>query len=677
MRSEWLPGGFVGVDIFFVLSGFLISSHLIHELQTKGKIEFSKFWARRAKRLLPASFTVLGVTALAVWFFAPFAFQDRYFRDIAAATAYFANWVFAFDSVDYLAADNSPSVVQHFWSLGVEEQLYIGWPLLLSFAWLVGLRRAKPRITLAAMLTLVLAFSIIYSSLLVFDADPVAYFSTFSRAWEFASGGLLALYLANGKEQKTSMAKRNLIATLSWFGLVAFMFLFQAEYGFPGLGAVIPVVLTVAIIWVRDPIGYFRSQKLLHLKPVQFVGDASYSIYLWHWPLLIFGGFYLPGLSAFWLAVIFVVTLILSALSMKFIENPFRFGKLKTSLKPKAVFAMVASSMLVLISSSQAAGFVVRQEAELQAAAEKALEEQIAQSAAKQEEIPVWDEFNCMGPNFLVVPECADFTWDVNIPAIKSGEETAHDIEPLERFGSDKGCLAWGESYKMLRCIYGVKGGTKIALIGDSHAYHWIPAFDAVAKQNNYELHFLARAGCPYNTVPREGRGEHVRGCFSWMSEVRDFLESNPSFEYYIMANFVGSRFEGSGAFGAKQPNAIEGYKNAWSDLAQFGAKILVMKDTPFIGEEAWNCAVTHSQDYSQCDVTEKEMRAIIDNAALAAADLNYPVLNFDKYFCKDGTCPLAIGGIRVYRDSNHMTGTFNQLLAPYLSKELEAIVAQ
>ncbi len=679
MRPEFLTGGFVGVDVFFVLSGFLISSHLISELQASGRIQLVKFWARRAKRLLPASLTVLAITALAVWFFAPFALQDRFFRDISAATLYVANWVFAFDSVDYLASDNSPSVVQHFWSLGVEEQLYLVWPVMLTVVWQLAARKALSKKALAVVLTIVLLSSLTHSALLVLDSDPIAYFSTLSRAWEFSSGALLALLVTSkiaGKEHSTRL--RTIASWLGWLGLLVFMFIFDAEAGFPGINAILPVAFTLLIIWAKDPVSSLSPYRLLHLRPIQFLGDASYSIYLWHWPILIFVGFYLPDIPAIWLGAIFTITLLLSALSMRFIENPFRFGKLKTSLRPRAVLAGVAASMLLLVSATQAAGGVVRSEIALQEAAEQAFEDEIAQRAAQQKtDEVVWDEITCMGPNFLVQPACAGYTWDGYIPAIKTGEETAHDIEPLERIGSEKGCLAWGESYKMIRCVYGVLGGTKIALIGDSHAYHWLPAFSEVAEQNNYELHFLARAGCPYNTKPREARGEHVRGCFSWMSEVRDFLSKKQDFEYYVMANFIGSRFEGSGAFGAKQPNAIEGYQEAWKDLSQFGAEIIILKDTPFIGEPAWNCAITNATNLSKCDVTLESIHAIYDHSTVAAQDLGYKVLDFQKYFCKDGICPIAVGGIRVYRDSNHMTGTFNSLLAPYLAEQLAATVAR
>ncbi len=316
LRPSALTGGFVGVDVFFVLSGFLISAHLFSEFAKTGKLNVLKFWSRRAKRLLPASLVVLFFTAVSVWYFAPAALQERFFRDIGAATFYFANWVFAADSVDYLAADNSPSIVQHFWSLGVEEQLYVAWPLILLAGWLVfGARFGFKAFGLILGSITVLSFA--YSSWLVYDNNPVAYFSTFSRAWQFGAGALLALAMrprtANADSFSESSGSGSIglesvrfdlsrvgltpavlshvASWVGWLSLVWFMFVFEANDGFPGWYAVVPVLATLLIIWAGDPRGKLSPAWFLHWRPIQFLGDASYSIYLWHWPLIVLVGF--------------------------------------------------------------------------------------------------------------------------------------------------------------------------------------------------------------------------------------------------------------------------------------------------------------------------------------------------------------------------------------------------
>jgi hypothetical protein len=468
---------------------------------------------------------------------------------------------------------------------------------------------------------------------------------------------------------------------MSWFGwltLAGYLYFFEATEGFPGLFAVVPVISTLLIIGANDPRGKYSPAWLLHFKPIQFIGDASYSIYLWHWPILTFVGFYYARIPGRVLILIFIVTLVISALSMKFVENPFRFGSLKQKLKPAPTFIGVVAGMAVLVGSSQAASAYVAYDIEQRRQASAALEAEIAKSieekeaqSSTSETVATWDSISCMGPAFMVEPECAGFTWDTIVPAVAVKEETAHNVEPLERIGSEKGCLAWGDDYSMIECVYGVMGGTKIAMIGDSHAYHWLPALANVAANNNIELHFVARAGCPANALAREANGDHVRGCFSWMDEMTTWVSQNPDLETIIVSNFSGSRFTGAGEYGARHDAAIEGYKQIWRPWIDAGIEVVVFKDTPFIGEDAWNCVVNNADDFAKCDVTEASIDANYDNSAAAAEELGLRVVDFKKYFCKEQMCPMAIGGVRVYRDSNHMSGTFNLLMAPYLKKEL------
>ena len=680
MRPGYVSGGFIGVDVFFVLSGFLISTHLLEELQRTGRIQFGKFWARRAKRLLPASFAVLAATGIAVWFFAPMALQERFYRDISAATLYVANWVFAFDSVDYLAADNSPSVVQHFWSLGVEEQLYIAWPLLLAAAWVFGLKLQRGALAAAVLLSLITLSSFTYSALMVFDGNPIAYFSTLSRAWEFGAGALLALWMLRSKAlEPTAFGLRHVAAWTGWLALVAYILLFEASAGFPGVNALIPVIATLLIIWANDPGGRFGPAAILRLRPIQFVGDASYSIYLWHWPLLVFAGFYFANIPSWMLAIIFATTLGLSAISMRFIENPFRYGRLKTSLRPRQVFVGVATGMLVLVGTTQAAGLQIANQVAIQEQETLALEEELNKALEERQEsvaegvakAPIWDELSCMGPAFLVEEECGEFRWETYVPGIKVGEETAHDVVPLERIGSDKGCLSWGDNYSLIECVYGVRGGERVLLIGDSHAYHWLPAFARVATNNNLELHMTARAGCPGNTVPKIGSGEQVRGCFQWMDEFKAWFSQQQKFEKVVIANYVGTKFEGSGVKGQAQPEAVQGFKEFWGALIDSGAEVIVLKDTPYIGADAWNCMVNNPENPDGCDVSRKFIDGQFDNSAAAAQELGLRVIDMTDYFCTEDTCQMVVGGVRVYRDSNHMSGTYNLLLTPYLAQKL------
>jgi len=680
MRPEFLTGGFVGVDVFFVLSGFLISSHLLNELTDKGSIKFSSFWAKRARRLLPASFAVLITTAIGVWFLAPQALQDRFLRDISAAALYFSNWLFAADSVDYLAADNSPSIVQHFWSLSLEEQLYLVWPVVLGLAWAIFNRRGRGKLGLAVLLSIVVIASLAYSASLVADNNPIAYFSTFSRVWEFGAGALLALWvMRKSSDSEEPRAIHVVSAWLGWISLFAFVFLFNASQGFPGLNALIPVLATLLIIWGRDPSSAWSPARLTNLPPIQFLGNASYSIYLWHWPILMFLGFYYPVIPAEVLAVAALATLAVSWLSLNLIENPFRHGNLKAKLTPARTFLGAGAMMAVLVVSTQAAGASVRAEftaqsevaAQLEAELLERLESPLPEDPLEAEAEKVWDAVSCMGPAWLVEPECGEFSWDSYIPGIGVREDTAHNVKPLDRTGPGWGCFAYGSDYTLIRCTYGVVGGKKTVLIGDSHAYHWLPAFAQIATREGLELYFLARAGCPANTLARDAPADHVKGCFEWIDQMSSWIAAEPDIELALIANFNGLKYRGAPVVGIKQDTVIDGFIEAWKPILESAQEVVVLKDIPYIRASAWDCMVNNPLQHQKCDVSRDIIDAEFDNSAAAAEELGLRVLDMTDYFCTGDTCPMVVGGVRVYRDSNHMSGTYNLLLTPYLSREL------
>ena len=678
MRPEWITGGFAGVDVFFVVSGFLISSHLLRELKESGSIRLLSFWSRRARRLLPASFTVLGFSALTVWFVAPQALQERFFRDISAASLYVANWVFASDSTDYLASQNSPSIAQHFWSLGVEEQIYLVWPLFLLASWKLLEHRVAPQAAFAIVIGIASAASLGYSSLLVFQNDPSGYFSTLSRVWEFGLGALLAvLVIYRARPLQIGASISAAIAWIGWITLGAFSLLFDAELGFPGLWALVPVMATCLIILAQSETQNFGLDPLVNSRPVQFLGDTSYSIYLWHWPLLIVAGFYWPRVPWYLLVVIFLSTLLLAQLTTRFVERPFRFGRLRV-WKPTRVFPATAATMAILIGFSQAGSFAVAQEVasdekatiELERAVSERLEE--TQSTESEELVlPVWDEITCMGPAYLVEEECAGFEWDSYLPPVGAFDRTAHEIEPLAMSGSVVGCLAWKDRYDLITCTYGVLGGEKWVLIGDSHAYQWLPALNTVAKRNNIELHLMARAGCPPNSVKRDAAWDHQQGCISWFDEAKQWMTENPDVEKIIFGSFSGTTFLGGIDKWTVNRSAVEGFKEVWQEMAANGAEVVVMRDTPFIGEETYACVERNPENLARCDQPQTDLERVADNALVAALEEDMPVIDMWEYFCKDGLCEIVVGGVRVYKDSNHFSGTYGLLLAPYLEEKL------
>ncbi|MBJ7450666.1 MAG: acyltransferase, partial [Blastococcus sp.] len=327
----WPAGGFIGVDVFFVISGFLITSLLVRERSRTGRISFRAFYARRARRLLPAALVALAATTLATYLvFLGGRFQETV-NDVVWAALFGANINFARQGTDYFEGTAAPSLVQHFWSLSVEEQFYVVWPALILLAFAVGgLGRRRrgahaappgsPLLALWVLLGAVTAASFAWS-VHATDTSPVtAYFSTFTRAWELGVGALVAISVA--QLQRLPLALR---ALLAWSGLaVIAVAAFTIDEGtpFPGTAASLPVLGSALLLaWGGSP-GGPGTRWALGSAPAGFLGAISYSLYLWHWPVLIIAGALLtPGSTVFYAATV-GVALALATVSYYCVEQP-------------------------------------------------------------------------------------------------------------------------------------------------------------------------------------------------------------------------------------------------------------------------------------------------------------------------------------------------------------------
>ncbi|WIB35263.1 acyltransferase [Curtobacterium sp. MCJR17_043] len=245
-----LPGGFVGVDVFFVISGYLITGHLLREQIRSGRVELGSFWARRARRLLPGAFLTIVVTGVVVLLVVPSSLWGQYGRELIASTVYLQNWQLASDAVDYLASDNQPSPFQHFWSLSVEEQFYIALPLLLLVAgWVLRRTRgASPVRTARLLLGVVAVASLVWCVVETRTGPGIAYFSTATRAWEFALGGLVATVpLALADTPRVRLVRTG-GAWLGVAGLVASVVVITPATPFPGTAALLPVLSAALVV---------------------------------------------------------------------------------------------------------------------------------------------------------------------------------------------------------------------------------------------------------------------------------------------------------------------------------------------------------------------------------------------------------------------------------------------
>jgi peptidoglycan/LPS O-acetylase OafA/YrhL len=334
-HAKWLDGGYIGVDIFYVISGFLITGILIRELDAKNTLSLIAFYARRTKRLLPASFLVIFATGIAGFLFLPASMRESFGRDLIAASTYISNFLFALWENDYQNLNSTPSPFIHFWSLAVEEQFYLFWPFFILVLFRIGKRRA---VLLGMVATL--ASSFIFSLYLTERAPIWAFYILPTRAWELAAGALL-VFLPEIKKA------RPLIALSAFSTLVIAAVIFNEATPFPGTAALAPVIATVLLLASRSkwpPYIDFVAQS----RFTQWLGAISYPLYLWHWPLLVIPAIYLgEELTTPQTILLLAITVALAGLTHKFVEEPMR--EVKLSHRGVLSFAATATSISVLV----------------------------------------------------------------------------------------------------------------------------------------------------------------------------------------------------------------------------------------------------------------------------------------------------------------------------------------
>jgi len=647
-----LTGGFVGVDVFFVISGFLITAHLLREADRTGRISLPRFWAKRIRRLLPASLTVLAASALGVVLVVPQMYWQQFLHEIAASAVYAQNWVLAASSIDYLAAENVASPVQHFWSLSVEEQFYLAWPILIGLVVLVcGRLGATARRTLVFVaLAVVAAASLSYSVGYTASNPGEAYFATTTRAWEFAAGGLLAV--VGTTALRAPDALRTLVSYAGWAGIAYAVVTYSGQTPFPGSAALLPVLATVAVIWAGAPASALSPNRLMGLPPIQFVGNISYSVYLWHWPMIVFFTFFFTELEDTTRAAIILASIGLAWLTTVLIENPARDWKPLVTRRPRwTALAMVMAMIAVAVPA-----YLGSQSMSEQASQETA---RAATAVASADE--------CFGASALAVPEGA-------CDAVEHEELT-----PAAPFAVDdeaevytNGCYSDLVTADLNTCVVGdAASAMDVALIGDSHAASWYPAMKAIADEKGWSLSPYMKSSCPMSSATKEDDTAEVeRSCSTWNDALAGELaaQAEPLDLVVLAHSAVGDNY-------GSDKDAIDGFREAWAPLVERGTQVVVIRDIPQMEESTNLCISKTSGEDAACDRPENE--AVHDDL-LADAAKDQPgvtVIDMNDLFCRDGSCSPVVGGVIGYRDSHHITATYAMTLAPFLDERLESAV--
>jgi peptidoglycan/LPS O-acetylase OafA/YrhL len=644
-----LANGYVGVDVFFVISGFLITSILLRERLGTGRIGFTAFYARRMRRLLPVSLLVLAVTAVAYRLVATPLDVEENRMGFAFSALYLANWYFMAQSQDYFAAEIAPSPVMHYWSLGVEEQFYLVWPLLLAAILAIAVFRGR---RLAFLLT-ALALGATWLSLWLEQSNATtAYFSTAARAYQLLAGAALAAWLLAGGFGRWPVRTRAGAANLAILvagGLIAATIV-AGDALTPwqvGLLGVIATVLFLAGMQARA-----QSRLLLPMQSAVAVqlGRWSYSTYLWHWPVLVIGALILPLMDpeAPWLprvTVAVVVTLTLAGASYALVERPGQRLSLSMAWQRRSAIALgLAASVAVLGLSlgllrapQSAAAIVATAQAVQQDAEDGVATIEVAQA-----------------------PEPVGTNDPSGLPAPPGGAS----ISPRA-----------GVATRQPR-------PSTVMLIGDSHAEMWRPGFLAAAKGLGFTGIVITESGCPWMQMPAiSDRTGKLHRCDQtlWKPVLEAARKYRPDVVILASRSVLSRRLliDGETVL-APDPRwrqaMSRGIDSSLRDIEALTDAIVLLEPYPMTRRPMVACLSTGAQPAS-CDLpavglpgTAEVERKYRD---LAATLSNVHSVDLDEAICPSGTCLAEVDGLVTMVDNNHLTEAFAARLVPQLLKGL------
>jgi peptidoglycan/LPS O-acetylase OafA/YrhL len=689
-----LPGaeaGFIGVDVFFVLSGFLITRLLVDESQRTGRIRLGAFYARRARRILPAAIVVLASTLLAAQLVLSPLDLPRVADDALAASLSLANVRFALDATNYFAPD-AASPVLHYWSLGVEEQFYLLWPVLL----LLAARTRRPRLAMTLLIALLLVGSFLLSVATTVSNGPWAYYLLPTRAWQLAAGGLLAL-----AAPWFGRAPRPFSALIGWLGvglLGVGLIVIGPMTAYPGIAALLPTLGAAGVIASGGRAGS-PGRIVLATPPLRWLGRISYSLYLWHWPILVLapvalgldGSEFGPAEGDLGLRLgLVLVAVVLAALTWRLVEEPFRrgrlpFGRVSLGGRVRGV-AMAGAAVLVIGVGSTTMGAVAQRDIEA-AAYEGELDEVPVTPSLTPSPSPTAiasPTSHPTRPSATATPAPSPTPSPSPIPTPRPSPRVdgpmPRDLTPSlgGSRGDDDPLLADGCGLSLAgsrppSCVYGDgDGAITVALVGDSHASHWFPALNVVAKERGWRLVPFTKFSCVFVDLPiwSPNLNREYTECETWRENVVDRLVQLKPDLVIIASNrwlpVIANRDNEPERQGAALARFID----------RIPGTVALLVDTPRSEFDVPACLAKHRNAIERCTTTRtaalgwRHLRREKEAARLTGAT----VVDMTDIVCPTDRCPPIIGKTLVYRDHHHLTATFVVSIAPDLAAALPVV---
>ncbi|WP_462189129.1 acyltransferase family protein [Frankia sp. CcWB2] len=647
-------GGFIGVDVFFVVSGFLITSLLVREAEVTGRISLAGFYARRARRILPAACVVLVFVTVASWLTMPPLRQAETVHDVAAASVYLVNWRFISNQTDYLASGRDPSPVLHFWSLSVEEQFYLVWPLLLLLVVLFARRATMSLAAVAVPVTLgLVALSLALSLHWTLVETPVAYLGSPARAWQFGVGALLAFAapaLARLDRGRTVIGVRIVLGWAGCVAVVAAVVSYDSVTVYPGTAALLPTFGAAAVIAAGTGVhpGHRSLRagagRLLGTRVLTVIGSRSYSLYLWHWAVLVLVEARVGDLS--WQARTAAVAAcaVPAELSVRLVERPVRLSAVAASGWRRGLAIAVTATLL-----PAATGMLVGTDA-LQ-----------RMRGGGRDTVAVLPHL----PAATVVRDPFDQPGGLLSGPVTPAPWSAYDDLPR----LPDGCMVSPRQTTSPPCQLNTDGATgRVVLLGDSHAAQWFGAVYHMARGSDWSVEVLTKVGCPLPaiSVRSEQLGREFTECDTWRENTFRRLAAEPKPDVIFLSTY--NRYTGD------EEKVVAGWRNTIARLASLGAPLVYIVDTPHPPEDIPACISGAIDNWRSCSFPRDSglprdplLQAVVEGRepAVSAVDLNV-------ILCPGtGPCPAVRGSVLLYRDDSHITNTAAVMLGPALEHAL------
>jgi len=621
---SWFSGGYVGVDVFFVISGYLITSILLKDLD-KGRFSIKKFYERRARRILPALFFVISCsTPFAYYWMNPQQFKD--FCQALVATSIFSSNILFWINTDYWSPAAQENPLLHTWSLAVEEQFYLFFPLLLLLLWSSGKNR------IFYVVIFLSAASLLLSEWGWRNQPSANFYLVFSRVWELGAGVICAFIL----QKKLEPSKyQDLAAFIGFLGILLSIFYYDDSTPFPSIYAALPVVGTALIVlFARDNL----TQRILSTKFLVMIGLISFSAYLWHQPVLVFARIRsISEPSSVLMGALALLSIILAYFSWKFVEQPFRNGG-SLHLSQKSIFAY----------SGMASAFILA--VGLYGHVSEGMPYRLAPSGVEFSEINKMTELN---------------------------------------MGLDRTCAVAGSSISDVvssgRCQ--TSKVPNVLVWGDSYAMHLLQALTSSASSKNYGLIQLTKSACApvFGLAPilKSYSPSFPKECIDFNDAVKSYLTNAPNVEYVIMSSPMDPLYNQTvNSQGKVEPISTEVVRLALNETIEFlkeiGKKPIFISPPPRIGKNLSKCStyqVTFENTSNfKCgfkidELSESHQKAM---SFLNMRGLDIPILDLTPYICDGELCASYINGVNIYRDGGHLS----MIGSAYLGRKFDLLGA-